>query len=331
MNRLKRFFNSTEADAILLFNGDAAREPDPNLYYFAGFAIDSAFFIASRESEPVLVVSPMGFEMAREKFAGRVEKAKGKELWRKLAGELKKTRLVGLDKRFLDAATYCGLSRLRKRFQDVSRELQMLRAVKEEGELRAMRKACAVAKAALESVRLKAGKTEERIAAEIEMALLENGAGKAFSPIVASGLNSRFPHATATGRKWRDNEILLVDFGARWNGYNSDFTRCFFSGSCREERRAYEKLEEAFRALVKKAKPGIPAARLAAAAVEFMDETGFPEMTHSVGHGVGLEVHEEPSLKKSSKSVLRKGNVVAIEPAFYGKKWGARFEETIFI
>jgi len=329
--RLKRFFASSRANALLLYNGDAARTPDPNIYYFLGFELDSSFFLATRDGEQVVLTSPMNYEFASENFGGRVEKARGKELWRKLADELKGSRHISLDKAFLPASTYSRLLRIRRRFLDASKELLELRARKDEGEIAIMRKACSISRSVFESVSFRVGKTEEEMAREVEIALLESGAHNAFSPIIQSGPNSRFPHSAPTRRRWRENEVLLVDLGAKWRHYCSDFTRCFFSGPCKEERGAYEKLRGISGELAARLKPGVPVEKIAALAAELFKQAGLPPMPHSIGHGVGLEVHESPSLRKSSKATLKEGNVIAIEPAIYGKNFGARFEETVLI
>ncbi|MEM4389076.1 MAG: Xaa-Pro peptidase family protein [Candidatus Micrarchaeia archaeon] len=329
--RLKRFFAASKAHALLLHNGDAARMSDPNMYYFLRFDIDSSFLIVRRDGEQVLLTSPMNYEYAKEKFSGRVERAKGSEVWKKLAEELRGCRSVSLNKRCLPASTYSKLLRMRKRLHDCSRELLELRARKDGEELSLIQRACAITRTVFESVRFRVGKTEEEMAREAEIAMLEQGAHSAFFPIIQSGPNARFPHSPPTRRRWKRGEILLVDLGARWQGYCSDLTRCFFSGKCREERETYEKLREINRELMKYLRPGTPAGKVATLATELFEQAGLPHMPHSIGHGVGLEVHEHPSLRKGSRAVLEAGNVVALEPAVYGKKFGARFEETVLV
>ncbi|MEM3030168.1 MAG: Xaa-Pro peptidase family protein [Candidatus Micrarchaeia archaeon] len=329
--RLKRFFASSKADALLLYNGDAARSLDPNMHYFLGFEIDASFLLAHRDGGQVLLTSPMNYEYAKENFSGRVEKARGKELWKKLGEELKESQSVALDKQLLPASTYSKLLRARKRFIDASKELLNLRAKKDEKEIALIKKACSISRSVFESVSFRVGKTEEAMAREAEIALLEHGAHDAFSPIIQSGPNSRFPHSVPTRRRWKHNEILLVDLGARRGHYCSDLTRCFFSGECREERKAYEKLMEINRELARNLRPGVPVKKIAALAAELFQQAGLPQMPHSIGHGVGLEVHEHPSLRKNSKAELEECNVIALEPALYGRKFGARFEETVLV
>lgn len=328
MNRVKHFFNSIDVDSLVLFNGDAAREFDANFFYFAGFELDNSILLLKRD-ERLLLVSELNFELAKEKFDGRIEKFERGKAWEKAGECLEKEKKVGLNYEFVSLRSWKKMRGMRGKAVDVSKQLLELRAAKEERELNEIRKATRITKKILGGMEgaIKVGRTEKQVVKELKMNALELNAETAFEPIVSFGGNTRFPHSKPTNKKLERGEHALIDFGVRTNGYCSDFTRCYFLSENREAEKAYEKLREIVSEIVCFIRPNIRVSEVAEYANELFVEAKLPKMIHSLGHGIGLQVHESPRINLKSKDVFRKGMAFALEPAVYTKKFGVRLEE----
>ena len=176
---------------------------------------------------------------------------------------------------------------------------------------------------------------EYEVAAEIEYAMRSRGAGPtAFETIVASGACSAFPHGGCTGREIRDGDFVVVDIGATSEYYCSDMTRTFVAGTPSERQTLiYDTVKAAQQKAFEAMKPGMPVADLDATARNVIAESGFGDFfVHRLGHGVGLEVHEPPSMGATSKEKLAAGYIVTDEPGIYIPGYGGvRIEDTVLI
>lgn len=211
-----------------------------------------------------------------------------------------------------------------------------LRAIKTADEVAAIRAAQALADEVYAEVRplIRAGVRELDIAAEIETRLRRAGAESAFDLIVASGPNGAKPHGHASARVIEDGDLVTVDMGAKLRGYNSDMTRTVAVGTpSAEMKRVYNAVLEAEEAAVRAIKPGVRAADLDKLARDILTGHGLGEaFAHSLGHGVGLEVHEAPGLRGSSQDVLEAGMVITIEPgAYLPGVGGVRIEDLVLV
>ncbi|GAA0521177.1 Xaa-Pro peptidase family protein [Deinococcus depolymerans] len=211
-----------------------------------------------------------------------------------------------------------------------------LRTVKTPDEVRAVREAQALADRVFTQVRpmIRAGVRELDVAVEIETLLRRAGAESAFDIIVASGPRGAMPHGVASGRVIGDGELVTVDMGARLNGYNSDMTRTVAVGTPSDEmRRVYRAVLEAEQAAVAAVRPGVSGAELDALARGILTGHGLGEaFAHSLGHGVGLMVHEGPSLRGASEDILRPGMIVTVEPgAYLPGVGGVRIEDLVLV
>ena len=214
--------------------------------------------------------------------------------------------------------------------------LAALRAVKTAEEIGAIRAAQDLADRVYGEVRplIRAGVRELDIALEIETRLRRAGAGNAFDLIVASGPNGAKPHGHASERVIEDGDLVTIDMGARLNGYNSDMTRTVAVGTpSTEMTRVYRAVLEAEQAAVAAVRPGVKAADLDKLARDLLTRHGLGEaFAHSLGHGVGLEVHEGPGLRGSSEDVLEAGMVITIEPgAYLPGVGGVRIEDLVLV
>jgi Xaa-Pro aminopeptidase len=177
------------------------------------------------------------------------------------------------------------------------------------------------------------GKKESDAAAELEYALRRSGGEKAaFDFIVASGKRSAMPHGVASGKKMARGEAVILDWGWVLDGYNSDNTRTLFLGKPKPKlEEIFEVVLEANMRAIARTAPGVPLKEIDAAARDFIDTKGYGKyFGHGTGHGVGLEIHEAPSLNARSDDVAREGMVFTIEPGIYLPGiGGARIEDVV--
>lgn len=199
--------------------------------------------------------------------------------------------------------------------------VEKVRGVKDDGEIAAVRRAQEIAEAALTSVlSVWSGGTEAELALAIEWAMRTSGAEAAsFEVIVAGGAHSALPHATPRRQEISPDGVLLIDMGAKADGYCSDMTRTYLGSKAPPEMlRAHTAVLAALDAACEAVRPGVKAGDVDKAAREALDAEGLGErFVHSTGHGVGLDVHEMPSLAISSEDVLEPGMIVTVEPGVY--------------
>ena len=219
--------------------------------------------------------------------------------------------------------------------EDIFREIYIQ---KDDKEISAMRKAIEIAQDALLKTLpdIEIGKTEKEIANLLVINLLNAGSEPdlPFNPIVASGPNSANPHAIPSDRKLHAGDLLIIDWGARFNGYISDITRTFALGHIPQN---FEKLGEivlaANQAGRNKAAPGIQASQVDNAARTIIQEAGYGDFfLHRTGHGIGLNAHEDPYITQNSRTVLKEGMTFTVEPGIYlGGLGGIRIEDNVLI
>ncbi|MEM3382580.1 MAG: aminopeptidase P family protein [Nitrososphaerales archaeon] len=190
------------------------------------------------------------------------------------------------------------------------------------------------------SVIIKPGIRERELAADLLAKAIKSGCDLPFyastqNPIiVASGPNASFPHADLTDRRLSDGDFVTIDLVVRFNGYVIDTTRTFALGRvCDEAKKVYEIVKSAQEIGIKTAKPDVVAEKVDKEVRDIINAKGYGEFfVHGTGHGVGLDVHEPPSLRMNSKEVLQKNDVVTVEPGIYiPNKFGIRIEDTIIV
>ena len=323
--RLDRLRETLE-EPLLVSNGS-------NIRYLVGFSSSNA----------ALLVEPDGaslFSDFRYAEAGRaVEEAEFVEVKRNLFADLAE-RLSGRIGFEADATTYAqyetlaagGLELVPKRGL-----VEALRAIKDEAELDAIRKAARITSEAYERLAEErfTGRTERELAWRLDNLFHELGAaGPAFETIVAGGPNGARPHSRPTDAVVEPGTTVVVDAGAQVDGYCADCTRTFATGPLPDQ------LAEAYAACLRGQQAGLDAARAGttgvdadAAARTVIDEAGLgEEFGHGLGHGVGIDVHEAPRLSRESSDTLATGNVVTVEPGIYlGGLGGIRIEDLVAV
>jgi len=217
------------------------------------------------------------------------------------------------------------------------RLVEDLRLVKDAGEVARIRAACATADAALAAVRhrLVEGPTEEEFALELDTEIRRLGAeGNSFETIVASGPNGAKPHARPGPRRIAEGDLVVLDFGALVDGYCSDMTRTFAIGEVDAvQQRMLDVVGASQAAGVAAVTAGVDAKVVDDATRAVIDEAGWGDaFLHSTGHGVGLEIHEDPRVAQTSEATLRPGYVVTVEPGVYlPEHGGVRIEDTVVV
>lgn len=215
--------------------------------------------------------------------------------------------------------------------------IKALRVAKNSDEISKIKTACRIALKAFDTIRkkIKPGRTEKEIALELEYIMKNLGAsGNSFDPIVAGGPNGAFPHHETSNRKLKKGDVILIDFGCKYQNYCSDITRTFYLGKNPSGlfRKAYDAVVKAHDAGVKAVKPGIKAYEVDKICRETLIKEGFEEFSHSTGHGVGLEVHEPPAVSKAGREILKPGMVFSVEPGVYlPGKFGIRHENLVTV
>ncbi len=216
--------------------------------------------------------------------------------------------------------------------------LSPLREFKDEFEIGCTRRAVAIAQRAMATTLplIQIGMTERELASELVIQLLRAGSEPElpFSPIVAAGPNSALPHAVPGDRPLAQGELLLVDWGAAYEGYASDLTRTFAIGEIDTEmNRIYRLVQQANAAGREAARPGRPAKAVDRAARQVIESGGYgPQFRHRTGHGLGLQTHEPPYIRSDNEALLEPGMIFTVEPGVYVEgRGGVRIEDDVLV
>lgn len=205
--------------------------------------------------------------------------------------------------------------------------VEQLRQIKSADEIKTLKKAFEIADDAFAQLIkiIKPGMTEIEAAAHLEF-FMKNGGSKepSFGTILASGPNSSSPHAQPGTRKLKKGEMVKIDFGAVYDGFHSDMTRTIFLGKATEKfRKIYEIVLKAQTEAIKKIKPGVKCSYIDKVARDVIDEAGYKEnFGHGLGHSLGLDVHEMPSLSSKCDTIIKAGMLFTVEPGIYLPGWG---------
>lgn len=215
--------------------------------------------------------------------------------------------------------------------------VEKLREVKSEEEIVILQQAVNIAEKAYNYILgfIKPGMTEIEVANELDFYMRNLGAtGVSFDTIVASGVRSAMPHGVASDKVIEEGDMVTIDFGCYYKGYASDMTRTFAVGDPGEKlKEIYAIVQEANRRVTEQAKAGMTGAELDAIARDYITEKGYgPQFGHTTGHGLGLEVHEAPSISFRNEEKLVENNVVTNEPGIYiAGLGGVRIEDDLVI
>ena len=211
------------------------------------------------------------------------------------------------------------------------------RIIKSDDELAVLRRGAKILDLAFNHIRslIRPGMTEQETALELEIYLLRQGAeDSAFRFIVASGKRGAMPHGIASAKKLVKGELVTLDFGAVFEGYATDMTRTVVLGNASQRQlEIYDIVKKAQQKAAAAVKPGLKGSEVDAVARGVIDQAGYSQyFGHGLGHGVGLETHEPPTLNPRSNTVLAAGMVVTVEPGIYIPEWGGvRIEDMVSV
>ncbi|XHH09030.1 MAG: M24 family metallopeptidase [Candidatus Bathyarchaeia archaeon] len=312
-----------------------------NITYFTGFDGAAALLIP-QDGESTLYVSGTNFEQANHEVKdAKIEKLKrGENLFQKIS---QTTKITMNAKLAVDSISIENWRVLAKTVGDENNLVaagdivKNLRAVKTLDEIELIRRACIIADVGINTAYeiVEPGVSEQEVAAEVEYAMRKQGSsGTAFDTIITSGANCAFPHGTCKCRNIMDGDLVVVDLGATVGNYRSDITRTITAGKVTsKQQEIYGTVKAAQDLAVKAIKPSVKAVEVDATARAIIAGAGFGDyFVHNLGHGVGLEVHEAPTLSPDSKDVLEAGNVVTVEPGIYIVGFGGvRIEDTVLV
>jgi Xaa-Pro aminopeptidase len=311
-----------------------------NIRYLTGFSGSHALAVITAGNSFFISDSRYALQSAHEvrKFR-RIIGHRGLLEDAAAAKTLRGCRAAGFES---DSLTYAQYRSLRKLFPGIpfrptSGMVETLALVKDPEEVACIEEAAAISDGVFHDVlkSLRPGVTELEIAAEISWLNRRRGAeSDAFDVIVASGPRGALPHARPTARKIRKGEFVLLDFGSTVRGYSSDLTRTVALGRApRNLREAYGAVLEANQTATASARGGMAARGLDAVARGCIRRHGFGRyFTHSLGHGLGLRVHERPRVSALSREVLETGSVITIEPGIYiPGSGGVRIEDDVLL
>ncbi|NQT89857.1 MAG: aminopeptidase P family protein [Candidatus Omnitrophica bacterium] len=332
IQRLRRSLRCLRVDAFLISNPS-------NIYYMSGFRGTDSYCLISLTD--CFIITDFRYMEQAEKEAPYFSLVTGpKGLLKKTTGLIRNARLkrVGFESDHLTVkeAEVIGSARGFK-FCPVFQLIEKFRIIKDAQEIAYIRKASNIAKGVLHKVikGIKQGEREKDISLKIDLLLEKRGAeASAFETIVASGANASMPHARPTARRIKSKEPVVMDCGARFNGYNSDLTRSRFVGKIDKSLiLIYSSVAEAQALAIKKVAPGVKISDIDKAARNYITKKGFgSHFGHAAGHGIGIDVHESPGINSKNHSTLKEGMVFSIEPAIYIPGWGGvRIEDLVLV
>ncbi|MBS7635036.1 aminopeptidase P family protein [Candidatus Bathyarchaeota archaeon] len=321
---------------------------EPNMCYFTGFstlAIERlvSSVISTEPVEPILIIPKLEEEKAKRlsffKDIRSYTDAEGpSRLVSEVIGELNLTEAtLGVE----DSLPFKFYRMIREaapslEVREASVILNRLRSIKSRGEIELMKRAADIAvrgvRAGIESIKI--GVSELSVAFEIEKEMIKLGGESIPFCLVLSGENSALPHGSASNRKIGRGDAVIIDVGVTYKGYYADITRTVFVGEINErQRRVYNVVLKAQEGAIDFVKPWIKACQVDRAARGIIEEAGYGGFfTHRTGHGLGLEVHEEPYITQTNETTLKPGMVFTIEPGIYlHGSFGVRIEDDIVV
>jgi Xaa-Pro aminopeptidase len=313
-----------------------------NIRYLTGFSGSSALVVVT--ARDVVLITDFRYQTQVADEVGDLAQVviEPASLWTGLWGQLAQmpaVKVMGFETAHLQHREFQRLVEAGARWQwrPTMDLVEALRERKDESEIALIREAAGVATRALSRTlpQVRAGMSELAVAGVLEKALRDEGSeGFPFASIVAGGPRSALPHARSSTRELSAGDFLLMDFGAEVGGYCSDITRTVVVGRADEEHRAvYEIVRQANDRAARGVRAGMSGRDADAIARHYIDRAGFGELFgHSLGHGIGLEVHEAPRLARTADASLPEGAVVTIEPGVYRPGWGGvRIEDDVVL
>lgn len=345
IEKLRRRLNRLEVEGLIICR-------EENLFYLSGFTGGEGLILLTQK-EALLLVNFCYLEQA--KWETDIKVLKTDSFSKSLSTYLNPVRninlatqhniisngvkRVGFEEDFLTYQQYLDFKKRLKgvELKPLSNTVERLREVKEEEEIAKILRAAKITEQGFNYIlpSIKPGVREKEIANKLSYFLRSKGAERtAFDTIVASGERSAWPHWTASSKRLERGDFVILDFGVVFQGYCSDFTRTVVLGKAsRKQKKMYYAVAKAQKEALDKVEKGIRCSFLNRIARESLEEKGYSKFFgHNLGHGIGISVHERPSLSAKNKSKLKVGMVLTIEPGIYiSGLGGVRIEDMVLV
>ena len=328
---LKQKIKAAGFDAFLITNFQ-------NIKYLTGFSsLEGVLLVTEKDS--LFFTGICELAEAKSEIASFKIKERKRGDWNFLKDFIERVKIkrLGFEEEYFSVA---GLKSLRKislncKLKGTTGIIEELRVIKTSWEIAKIKKAISVTEKIFAAIKknLRPGLTELNIAGNLVKRIAAYGLKPAFDPIVAFGAHSDCPHAHPGRRSLKKGDLILIDIGVDFEGYKSDMTRIFFLGRPNgKQAKIYNLVLEAKEFIHRLIKPGISIAEVEEKAHRFFFGRGWGKFfPHSVGHGIGLDVHERPFFSKRSEDKLVPGMIFTLEPAVYFPGWGGVRIEDLYL
>lgn len=333
LDKSRKIINETGADALLITSHE-------NRFYISGFYGTAGYLLITKDNAYLVTDSRYTLQ-AKEQAKDFEVITKAETDFSPIAETVSKENIksIAFEDTKISVFTFSALKKALPKTEllPCGEKLTQLRRTKSADEVKKIKASLSLAEGAFLNIlpKLHEGMNECEIAAEIENFMRRGGALKpSFDTICASGIFSAMPHHTASDKPLRNGDFLVMDYGCILDGYCSDITRTVIIGKAGErQREIYDTVLKAQAEAEKAIAPGRRAADIDKAARDEIDAAGFGKyFTHSLGHGVGIEIHELPNLSPRSEAVLTEGDIVTVEPGIYiDGLGGVRIEDMAYI
>ena len=329
-SRIERLLDGQDSGNVYFISGY------PNIFYYSGFTSEDAFLFIADDTR--ILVTDSRYIVQAKQQAPEFDIMDISEGWEKIFAAVHHMQ-IGFEENKMSVGSF---ERIRahasgKDFFRAQNIIDAPRRYKDSEELKAIADAEKIGDEAFTHIfgYIRPGMTERDIALELEMYMKRSGATDlSFTTIAASGVRSAMPHGTASEKIVENGDILTLDFGCVYKGYCSDMTRTVVVGRADEmQRKIYDIVLGAQMAALDGMRAGMRCSEIDALARDYIAEAGYGDkFGHSLGHGVGIEIHESPNFSPKSKDVLEEGNVLSVEPGIYIEGFGGvRIEDLIAV
>jgi Xaa-Pro aminopeptidase len=308
-----------------------------NVCYVTGFSGDDSWAVITPKTVYLVTDSRYTEQAAGECRNCEIIERKGPitQATAKIINGLKNVRTIGVESSCSIAVFKALQKKIKNRLRPAADIIEQTRVIKDDSETAEIKKAADIAAQALKKILkdIKAGISENELAGKLDLQIRLSGGKTSFETIVAFGPNASRPHHQPGNRILKTNDTVLIDFGAKYKGYCSDITRCFAVG--RPDalyKKVYKAVKEAHDEAIKTVKSGVKIVKVDSAARKTIAKYDLPVYGHGTGHGLGLEIHEGPTLTKKIRGRLKTGMVCTIEPGVYiPGKLGVRIEDDVLV
>ena len=333
INSIRKSLSKSDIDTAFISSKD-------NIRYYSGFTGTLAFLLITEHKSIIVTDSRYTVRAQEESPDYEIYQLKSGDNWIKNSTDQIKSKVIGFEGNFV---SFNMLNQLKERankdliWKDYSEQISKERVIKSKSEVEKIEAAISISDRAFNAVskEIEVGMTEKEIAWEIEKEMRILGAESiSFDTIVASGINGSKPHHSPTNKQISNGEAITIDMGAKLNGYCSDLTRTIFIGKPDEKfKKIYNIVLRSQLISIETAKDGMTGEEIDKISRDIISEEGFGEyFGHSLGHGVGLEIHENPGVGPNSKNEITPGMVYTIEPGIYIDGWGGiRIEDMVLM